>query len=298
MVRLPGGAFRMGSDRHYPEEAPARQAVVAGFAMDRTPVTNAAFAAFVAATGYVTVAELAPDPADYAAADPVALAPGSIVFRPPARRADLRFWGDWWAFVPGAQWQQPDGPGSLADPAHPVVHIAYADAAAFADWAGKALPSEAEWEFAGRGGLGDAEFAWGDTMAPNGVPMANTWQGAFPFENTLEDGFAGTSPVLHFPPNRFGLHDMVGNVWEWTADRRLPAAAGVPGCCAKDDALRGSVIPHHVIKGGSHLCAPNYCRRYRPAARQFQAIDSGTSHLGFRCVRRGLPSCHGLAPTR
>ncbi len=280
MVRLSGGRFRMGSDRHYPEESPARAAAVPGFWIDRAPVTNREFAAFVGATGYRSVAEAPPDPSAYPGADPAALVPGSIVFRPPSSPDAMRFWGDWWAFVPGAHWRHPDGSAQECDPDHPVVHVAHADAAAYAAWAGKSLPTEAEWEFAARGGEDRGEYAWGDELAPDGVHRANTWQGRFPFENLVEDGFAGTSPVGMYPPNGFGLVDMIGNVWEWTDDP-WSGGGGHP-CCAPAHAA----IASRVIKGGSHLCAPNYCRRYRPAARQPQAVDSGTSHLGFRCVLR------------
>ncbi len=269
MVAVPGGRFTAGSDRHYPEEAPSRSAEVGPFLMDRTPVTNAAFAAFVDATGYRTVAEQPPDPNDYPGADPVALIPGSIVFTP---AQDVP---GWWRFVPGAHWRDTAGPG------HPVVHVAHADATAYAAWAGKALPTEAEWEFAARGGAGGTEFAWGDALQPGGVHMANIWQGHFPHENTAADGYAGTSPVGSYPANGYGLLDMIGNVWEWTAD---PWQASQPhhACCTPPS----GGIARHVIKGGSHLCAPSYCQRYRPAARQPQAVDSSTSHVGFRCVIR------------
>lgn len=280
MVRLSGGRFRMGSDRHYPEEAPARIVAVGGFWIDRAPVTNREFAAFIEAEGYRTVAELPPDPAAYPEADPAGLVPGSLVFRPPASAGAMRSWGDWWAFVPGAQWRHPDGSAQQCEPDHPAVHVAHADAAAYAAWAGKALPTEAEWEFAACGGDDRGEYAWGDELVPGGVHQANTWQGRFPDENTVEDGFGGTSPVGAFPANGYGLLDMIGNVWEWTDDP-WSGGAGRP-CCAP---AYGS-IGRRVIKGGSHLCAPSYCRRYRPAARQPQAVDSGTGHLGFRCVRR------------
>lgn len=298
MAWLAGGRFRMGSDRHYPEEAPAHAATVAGFWIDRTPVTNGAFAAFVRATGYRTVAELPPDPAAYPDAVPELLRAGSIVFRPPARPADMRFPGDWWAFVPGASWRVPDGLHPGAGPDHPVVHVAYADAAAYARWVGKELPTEAEWEFAARGGLVGTEFAWGHELAPGGTHVANTWQGRFPFENLVEDGFAGTSPVGSYPPNPYGLVDMIGNVWEWTTDAWSPGHAeeAARPCCAPaprragpdngPDPRQPGRVPRKVIKGGSHLCAPNHCRRYRPSARQPQAVESGTTHLGFRCVRR------------
>lgn len=279
MVPLAGGAFRMGSDRHYPEEAPVRTVSVAPFAIDATPVTNAAFAAFVEATGYRTLAERDPAPDLFPGIDPAALVPGSIVFDPPA---SMRHWGDWWRYTPGAHWRVPQGPGSAADPVHPVVHIAHEDAAAYAAWAGKSLPTEAEWEFAARGGLDGRDYAWGDEFAPGGRHRANTWQGSFPYKNVSENGFTRTSPVRHFPPNGFGLFDLIGNVWEWTADpwdQPSPARC----CCTPSN---GSRPAHFVIKGGSHLCAPSYCRRYRPAARQPQERDSSTSHLGFRCVQR------------
>ena len=287
MVLLPGGSFRMGSDRHYPEERPAHLAEVGAFWIDRAPVTNAAFTAFVAATGYCTVAEHAPDPADFPGADPATLVPGSIVFRPPARPEDMRAWGDWWAFVAGACWHRPDGGVARAEPTHPAVHIAHEDAQAYAAWAGKALPTEMEWEFAAKGGRDGAEYAWGDTLTQGGTHHANTWQGLFPFDNLLEDGFAGTSPVGCYPANPFGLLDMIGNVWEWTADIWAPRHhANTAAPCCSGGATRRANTLQFVIKGGSHLCAPNYCQRYRPAARQPQAADSGTSHIGFRCVRR------------
>jgi len=300
MAWLTGGRFLMGSDRHYPEETPARSVEVGGFWIDRAPVTNREFAAFVQATGYRTVAETPPDPRDYPGAASTILKAGSIVFRPPVRRSDMRFWGDWWAFVAGATWRFPDGTPVECDGDHPVVQVAYDDAAAYAAWAGKALPTEAEWEFAALGGLGGTEFAWGDELTPGGRHMANIWQGQFPVENLVEDGHAGTSPVGAYPTNPYGLADMIGNVWEWTADWWSPrrASDAVKPCCvppnpaqtdpagSHDPQQPGSRIPRKVIKGGSHLCAPNYCRRYRPSARQPQAVDSSTTHIGFRCVRR------------
>jgi sulfatase modifying factor 1 len=302
MVRIPGGPFRMGSDRHYPEEAPAHRVTVDGFWIDAGPVTNRQFRAFVEATGHVTFAELAPDPRDYPGARPEMLQPGSLVFSPPARVANLQDWSQWWSFKFKANWRRPYGPGSsirgLDD--HPVVHVAYADAEAYAAWAGKALPTEAEWEFAARGRLDDAEFAWGREFTPDGRHMANTWQGEFPHQNTKADGWARTSPVGVFPPNGYGLHDMIGNVWEWTADfwsTRHPADAP-KACCAPHNPRGGGEetsydpaqprirIARKVLKGGSHLCAPNYCRRYRPAARHAEPVDTSTSHVGFRCVIR------------
>ncbi|MEH2675616.1 formylglycine-generating enzyme family protein [Bradyrhizobium elkanii] len=292
----------MGSDRHYPEEAPSHMVSVDGFWMDRTPVTNRQFKQFVRATGHVTFAEVAPDPKDYPDALPHLIFAGSLVFTPPDYPVDLRDYGQWWTLLKGANWRHPYGPKSniksLDD--HPVVHIAYADALAYARWAGKDLPTEAEWEFAARGGLDGAEFAWGDEFVPGGVHQANTWQGHFPFENRCEDGHARTSPVMTFPPNGYGVFDMIGNVWEWTSDWWAPkhSADAKKDCCipqnprggcehdSHDPSLPLSRIPRKVIKGGSHLCAPNYCRRYRPAARHAEPIDTSTSHLGFRCITR------------
>jgi formylglycine-generating enzyme required for sulfatase activity len=292
----------MGSDRHYAEEAPAHRVTVDGFFIDRTPVTNRAFRKFVSATGYITVAEQKPDPTDYPGALPHMLKAGSLVFTPPKHVVDLRDWSQWWVFKFGANWRRPYGRSSsisgLDD--HPVVHVAYRDAEAYAQWAGKALPTEAEWEFAARGGLDGAEFAWGEEFMPNGRPMANTWQGDFPHENLETDGYARTSPVEAFPPNGYGIHDMIGNVWEWTTDWwSTRHEAETPKACCIPTNPRGAPkegsydprqpeirIPRKVLKGGSHLCAPNYCRRYRPAARHAQPVDTSTSHLGFRCVLR------------
>ena len=288
MRLVPGGTFRMGSDKHYPEEAPVHRVTVDGFWMDRTPVTNRRFREFVEATGYVTFAEIAPKPEDYPGALPHMLKAGSLVFDPPDHPVDLTHFSNWWRFKFGANWRRPYGKGSsirgLDD--HPVVHISYRDAEAYAAWAGKQLPTEAEWEFAARGGLHDATYAWGEEFAPAGQAMANTWQGRFPFENLAEDGFEGTSPVGAFPANGFGLYDMIGNVWEWTASAyALPQAASEkPSCCQAREASNRSA--NRVVKGGSHLCAPNYCLRYRPAARQSQTLDTSTTHIGFRCVMR------------
>ncbi|SEN17017.1 Formylglycine-generating enzyme, required for sulfatase activity, contains SUMF1/FGE domain [Gemmobacter aquatilis] len=302
MIHLSGGLFRMGSDRHYPEEAPARMVRVDAFTIDVTPVTNAQFAQFVTATGHVTQAEIAPRAEDYPGALPEYLKPGSAVFEAPRAPVPLGTPLPWWRYVVGANWRHPYGPGSSIDGLgdHPVVQVAYADALAYATWAGKALPTEAEWEFAARGGLDGADFAWGEDLTPNGRHMANTWQGRFPTENLAEDGYVHTSPVGAFPPNGYGLYDMIGNVWEWTEDwyaERLDMRAA-KSCCAPPDARspdrEASIdpgdparVPRKVLKGGSHLCAPSYCQRYRPAARQPEAIDTATTHIGFRCVLRG-----------
>jgi sulfatase modifying factor 1 len=302
MVFIPGGTFRMGSDKHYPEEAPIHRVTVDGFFIDRTPVTNRQFKEFVKATGHITFAEIAPDPKDYPGALPHLLYTGSLVFQVPNHPVDLRYWGEWWSFMKGANWRRPYGPKSNIHGLdnHPVVHVAFADALAYARWAGKDLPTEAEWEFAARGGLDGAEYAWGDELTPGGRQMANTWQGNFPRENLATDGYARSSPVAAFPPNGYGVHDMIGNVWEWTTDWYSPKhEADAPKACCIPENPRGgreessydpchprSKIPRKVIKGGSHLCAPNYCRRYRPAARHAEPVDTSTSHLGFRCVDR------------
>jgi sulfatase modifying factor 1 len=287
MVWVPGGSFVMGSDRHYPEEAPAHRVAVDGFWIDRHPVTNEQFGRFVAETGYVTLAEQAPDPSDYPDARPELLVPASAVFRKPRQRpVDLRDIYQWWSAVPGANWRHPRGPQSSLRglERHPVVHVAWTDVEAYARWAAKELASEAEWELACRGGGPDgSEFAWGDELTPDGRHMANVWQGTFPVENQVLDGYRFTSPVGAFPPNRYGLVDMIGNVWEWTADSYRDHGASPSSCCTSHP---DSATSRKVIKGGSHLCAPNYCQRYRPAARMAQPIDTSTSHVGFRCIRR------------
>jgi formylglycine-generating enzyme required for sulfatase activity len=286
MAWVPPGTFRMGSGEFYPEEAPVRDVSVGGFWADTHLVTVRDFRRFVKATGYVTVAERPLDPADYPDADPALLVPGSIVFRPTRGPVDLSSRA-WWHYVPGACWHRPDGPGSdtYTRGRHPVTQVAYEDAAAYAAWAGKALPTEAEWERAARGGLEEKRFAWGDAETPDGHWMTNSWQGEFPWQNTVADGHLGTSPVGAFPPNGYGLYDVTGNVWEWTCDRYADPGAPAAPCCAPPAPLPGR-FPSHVIKGGSHLCAPNYCLRYRPAARQAEEIDTSTTHLGFRCIVR------------
>jgi len=308
MVRIPGGTFLMGSDRHYPEEAAAHKVAVRGFWMDRTTVTNREFKVFVDATGHVTLAEKPADAANYPGAKPELLVPSSVMFRRTPGPVDLRNPYNWWTYVAGADWRHPRGPESSLDELwdHPVVHVAFEDAEAYARWAGKELPTEAEWEFAARGGLEAAEFAWGDEFMPGGKPMANTWQGRFPWENLLEDGHEWTAPVGSFPANGYGLHEMTGNVWEWTIDFFQNHDRIQKACCTVENPRGGSLegsfdprtpgiqIPRRVMKGGSYLCAPNYCRRYRPAARMAQAVDTSTCHLGFRCiVREEAPASGG-----
>jgi formylglycine-generating enzyme required for sulfatase activity len=291
MIWVAGGRFLMGSNAFYPEERPVRPAVVDGFWIDRFPVTNADFQKFAAATGYVTVCERPPDPAAYPDADPALLVPGSAVFRKPAGPVNLRDYRAWWEYAPGADWRHPEGPESSIDRRddHPVVHVAYEDACAYAAWVRKELPAEAEWEFAARGGMDGATYAWGEEATPRGRVMANTWQGRFPWENLNEDGYEGTSPVDAFPANGYGIHDMIGNVWEWTASVFTPPRAGEfkKSCCGPD----GSDVyaARRVVKGGSHLCAPNYCLRYRPAARQGETVDTSACHIGFRCIVRVPP---------
>jgi len=303
MAWVPGGEFLMGSDRHYPEEAPAHRVAVDGFWIDRFPVTNERFQRFVRDTGHVTIAQRRPSPEAYPDAAPELLVAGSTVFVQPGHRVDLRDHYLWWRYVPGAEWRHPRGPASTIRglARHPVVHVAWEDVQAYATWAGKELPTEAEWEHAARGGLDGAEYAWGDEFTPGGRYMANTWQGEFPLRNEQLDGFQWTAPVGSFPPNGHGLYDMVGNVWEWTADWFQDHGAIADACCTitnprggaeadSYDPLEAALVvrsPRKVMKGGSHLCAPNYCRRYRPAARMPQPIDTSTSHLGFRCIVRG-----------
>jgi formylglycine-generating enzyme required for sulfatase activity len=307
MVEIPAGGFHMGSAAFYPEERPVREVQVGGFEIDRGPVTVAQFARFIEQTGYVTVAERTPDAADYPDADPSLLVAGSAVFHPTPHPVPLDDPSRWWAYVPGASWHHPWGPASdnTQRQDHPVTHVAYEDAEAFARWAGKDLPTEAEWEYAARGGIDGATFVWGDEPTPRGELMANHWQGDFPWRNTGAKGWRGTTPVGLFPANGHGLHDMTGNVWEWTSDYYDPRGAGTDSdeltspCCSPplnprvvsadasyDLGRPGAHIPRRVIKGGSHLCAPSYCLRYRPAARQPEAIDTSTSHIGFRCVIR------------
>jgi formylglycine-generating enzyme required for sulfatase activity len=301
MRPVPGGTFTMGSVKYYPEEAPLRRVHVDPFWIDETPVTNRQFAKFVEATGYRTFAETPPDPALYPGMPPELAKAGSLVFFPTDGPVDLADFTQWWRFVPGADWRHPTGPRSSLSglDEHPVVHVVHADALAYAAWAGKALPTEAEWEFAARGGLEDREFAWGDQLAPGGRMLANYWQGSFPYENHAFDGWERTSPVRTYAPTGFGLYDMIGNVWEWTDDWHAQPVGKTGGACcvannprggseraSVDDCTPGVQVGRKVLKGGSHLCAPNYCQRYRPAARHPQPLDTCTSHVGFRCVAR------------
>lgn len=277
-VGIPSGSFVLGAGGLYPDEEPLRRVTVSGYAIDTTPVTSRQFAAFVAATGYVTTAEQLPGPNGEDA--------GSLVFCPTAGPVDLRNWRLWWRWVPGASWRTPRGPGSSIDGIedHPVVHVAYADACAYADWCGKRLPTEVEHEYAACGGRMPAPYAWGHERDPGGTFMANTWRGKFPYLNTAADGWETTSPVGTFPANGYGLFDMIGNVWEWTSSHYRPTHARPEVACACSPTARPSGESLRVLKGGSHLCAPEYCLRYRPAARSPQAEHTSSSHLGFRCV--------------
>jgi formylglycine-generating enzyme len=302
MVWIPGGTFLMGSDQHYPEEAPAHLVSIDGFSMDKYAVTNAEFARFVDETRYVTVAERPLDPAAYPDADPDLLVPGALVFQRRSHRVDLRDATQWWAYVPGANWRHPQGPDSSLEghERHPVTQVASEDAEAYAAWAGKTLPSEAEWERAARGGLEGAMYVWGDEFLPDKRLMANVWIGQFPCQTLRPDQHIGTMAVGSFPPNGYGLFEMAGNVWEWTSDWYSPrhSEAAEHACCAPvnprgapreasyDPTQPAVRIPRKVLKGGSHLCAANYCLRYRPAARSPEMVDTATSHIGFRCIVR------------
>jgi sulfatase modifying factor 1 len=305
MVWIPGGQFVMGTDAEvgWDDEKPAHEVRVDGFWMDATEVTNAQFRKFVEATGYVTTAERKPSleeimsqvpPGTPPPSDDV-LVPGSMVFTVPKGEVDLRDFSGWWNWVPGANWRQPEGPRSNLDGRenHPVVHISWFDASVYARWAGKRLPTEAEWECAARGGLVNKTYAWGDESPRGSQALANIWQGEFPGRNTKEDGFAGTAPVKSFKPNGYGLYDMAGNVWEWCADyydrglhQRL-AAGPTPVNPAGPDRTIDPQKPYEiqrVQKGGSFLCHESYCLRYRPSARHGCSPDTGMSHVGFRCV--------------
>lgn len=293
MVWIPGGAFWMGADDpDFADARPVHRVEVDGFWMDRTDVTNAQFARFVAATGYVTIAERRPDPRDLPGVPVEALVPGSVVFTPPSGPVSLDDARAWWRYVPGASWRHPEGPRSSlrGRERHPVVHVSWEDAVAYARWAGKRLPTEAEWERAARGGLDRKPYVWGDERTPGGRWPANVWQGRFPTENTMADGFRSTAPVASFPPNGYALFDMAGNVWQWCADwyrpgydAREPQRNPQGPSSSWDPDEPGA--PKRVMRGGSYLCSDTYCRRYRPGARGKGAPDTGASNVGFRCVR-------------
>jgi len=296
MVWIPGGTFWMGcSDCEMPDTQPVHLVSVDGFWMDTTPVTNTQFARFVEATGYATIAERLPNPKDYPGVDPKSVVAGSAVFTPVSQDVPLDDYTRWWRYVAGASWKHPEGPDSNIDGRenHPVVQIAWEDAAAYAKWAGKRLPTEAEFEFAARGGLDRNRYAWGDELKPGGKWAANIWQGRFPVSNTGEDGFQRTSPVDAFPPNGFGLYDVGGNVWQWCADWYRPdyfkTLAG--GLTRNPQGPSDSFDPEEpgalkrVQKGGSFLCSDRYCSRYLVGSRGRGAIDSGGSNTGFRCVK-------------
>ncbi|MFJ6418741.1 formylglycine-generating enzyme family protein [Paeniglutamicibacter sp. NPDC091659] len=295
MLGLPGASFLMGSEDFYPEEAPVHRVTVAAFEIDVHPVTNAQFARFVADSGYVTVAERTLDSTEFPQLSEVDRAPGSLVFTPTDGPVDLGNWRAWWQWVPGADWRRPFGPASdlAGKENHPVVQVAHEDAAAYAAWSGKRLPTEAEFEYAARGGLAGAIYSWGNAEPDPNNLQANIWQGTFPYRNTGANGFAGTSVVGSFAANGFGLYDMCGNVWEWTNSpftpdhrKKLEQAKAGCGCgCGPSSKPGSESAVQLVLKGGSHLCAPEYCHRYRPAARSAQTPDSATTHIGFRCVR-------------
>ena len=295
-VRLEGGPFSMGSNDFYPEERPRHQRTVAPFEIAETPITNRQFSTFVHETGHVTIAELSLSETDYPTLSAEQRAAGSLVFTPTAGPVNLQDWRQWWRWQPGAYWQAPQGPGTnlkgLED--HPVVHVAYEDAVAFATWAGARLLTEPEHEFASQGATEGSSYPWGNERDPDGVIQANTWRGKFPYDNQGSLGWKGTSPVRTFPANNFGLFDCIGNVWEWTsteytADHRHIGAdttqeTTAPCQCSPQN-QRSRVEKPKVLKGGSHLCAPEYCHRYRPAARTSQTTDSSSSHIGFRIAR-------------
>ncbi|MGI0491413.1 formylglycine-generating enzyme family protein [Alkalinema pantanalense CENA528] len=302
MQWIAGGSFQMGSDDpRFPEERSADQVTLDNFCIDQTEVTNAQFAEFVQATGYMTVAERPLSPAQFPDLPEDQRSPGSLVFRAPAADAKSVPLLSWWYWTVGANWRHPSGPDStiVGKENHPVVHIAYEDAVAYAQWAGKSLPTEAQWEFAARGGLDGATYSWGNQYAAD---KANTWQGLFPILNTQADGYGGTAPVGSFPANGYGLYDMTGNVWEWTADWYHTGHASHahqhnptgPNASQSFDPNKPRDGALHVIKGGSYLCAVNYCSRFRPAARESESPDTGTTHIGFRLVKN-LPS--GSFPT-
>jgi len=296
MVWIPGGAFWMGSEKGQSDERPVHQVNVDAFWMDKHEVTNEEFAKFIKATGYVTIAERKPNPRDFPGVPLENLVAGSIVFDPPPGDVPLDNHFIWWKYIPGANWRHPQGPKSTINglEKHPVVHVSWLDAAEYCRWAGKRLPTEAEWEFAARGGLEKKEFMWGDELTPGGKWLANIWQGRFPNENTLADGFRLTAPVGSFPPNGFGVYDLAGNVWEWCADWYLPDYYGKSsgrnpqGPDSSFDPNEPGVMKR-VQRGGSYMCTDLYCGAYRPSTRMKSSPDTGLSHSGFRCVKSGPP---------
>ena len=321
MVWIPGGEFSMGctdpradlcgGNEPMDDARPVHRVSLAPYWMDRTEVTNAEFARFVAATGYITFAERKPRAEDYPGATPDQLVPGSVVFSPPREAVPLDNALRWWRYVPGADWRHPSGPNStiVGHDQDPVLHIAYVDAAAYAAWAGKRLPTEAEWEFAARGGLTGARYTWGDDLTLNGRWMANIWEGAFPHKNSEDDGFSGIAPVASFPANAYGLHDMAGNVWEWCSDWYRPDAYALAQRAAGGGVVRDPRgvaesesfdpqepgMPKRVQRGGSYLCTDQYCTRYMVGTRGKGAADTGSNHVGFRCVRDANPAAPAVA---
>ena len=296
MVWIPSGSFRMGSDiPAFADAQPLHRVDLDGFWLDATPITNSDYEKFVKATGYTTIAELKPDPADFPGVAPERLVPGSLVFKPPQHAVPLDDVSQWWAYVPGACWRHPEGPGSIIEGRedHPAVQICYKDAAAYAKWRGKRLPTEAEFEYAARGGLDQAAYVWGSELRPGGKFMANTFQGTFPNSNSCEDGYERTSPVHAFPPNRFGLYDMAGNVWEWCSDWYTPDYYAVSprknpqGPSESYDPTDMPGLKKKVQRGGSFLCSEQYCSRFMPGGRGKGDIDTGSSHIGFRCAMSG-----------
>ncbi len=293
MVWIPSGSFLMGCETGMPDERPVRRVEIDGFWMERTEVTNHAFANFVRQTGYVTVAERPPDPTEFPGVSEENLVPGALVFAPPDGPVGFDDPTLWWRFVPGASWRHPMGPDSSVEDLddHPVVQVAYEDALAYARWRGWDLPTEAEWEYAARGGLRDAAYPWGPARHPPGSPPANLWQGVFPTRNTAADGYLGTAPVGRFPPNPWGLRDMAGNVWEWCRDWYAPdsyrnGARRNPTGPSRSIDPQEPGVPKRVMRGGSYLCSDAYCRGFRVAARMKSSPDTGLCHVGFRCVDR------------
>lgn len=289
MTKIHGGTFTIGANNEFPEEKPAQSITVQDFCIDTHEVTNQQFAKFVEDTGYITMAERPLSVAQFPKLTEEERSPGSVVFQPIPEGQPFQELS-WWHWVQGANWRHPQGKNSTIEGKenHPVVHVAYDDAIAYGKWAGKSLPTEAQWEFAARGGLKDKIFAWGNTYNSQ---KANTWQGEFPVKNTQEDGYFGTAPVGSFPPNGYGLYDMTGNVWEWTQDYYHyghDSKSGQLNPIVSDEKEsfdpRDPEVLKHVIKGGSYLCARNYCSRFRPSAREAESPDTGTSHIGFRLV--------------